>query len=434
MKRYLILFFFLTILFAGCEKRNEHQSPSGSTEFFRSREFHEKYKLAEVVVFSRHNIRSPLAEPGSFISGVTPYTWHDFGVKASELTAKGGVLEIINGQFFRKWLVSEGLFFESVEPDDDEIYVLSNSKQRTIATARCFLAGFMPTKEIAVNHVGKLNDMDPDFALSIGPDVTEDQWKQIKAEYEAEYDSVGIRKASKALQPNYDLLSDILNLRCSPAYRDGSFEGFNDHNSVINFPEGDEPRMTASINDACTVADALILQYYEEPDLQKVAFGKNLTVEQWQMLSRIIEKRDEIRFHSTFVQRYVSQRQRKLIADALQTEGRKFTYFCGHDTNLLNILKAMRVLEYDIPDAIEVSTPIGSKIVFEKWIDESGNAFVGVSHIYQTICQLRENTFLDLSTTPDCIHLQFEGMQANAEGLYPLDMMIQRLQETACIE
>lgn len=428
MKKYLLLILGIAILFAGCNNTGIVSPSEENAGFFRSREFHEKYRLEEVVVFSRHNIRAPLAAPGSFISRVTPYTWHDFGVGASQLTEKGSALETINGVFFRKWLVNEGLF-QNDEPRENEIFFLSNSMQRTIATAEFFLRGFTPTQTPAVHHAGKLNDMDPDFALSLGDDITEAQWSRITEEYEAEYDADGIRKASEALQKNYDLLAEVLNLKDSPAYKDGSFTGFDNHDSKILFPEGEEPRMTASINDACSIADALILQYYEEPDLNKVAFGKQLTREQWQMISRIIEKRDAIRFHSPFVQHYVSERQRKLIADALQSGEHKFTYICGHDVNIFNILKSMHVVEYDIPDAIEVSTPIGSKIVFEKWTDAAGNDFVGVSHIYQTVDQLRGNIPLDFTTVPACVRLEFGGMQPNDDGLYPLRTMIERLRE-----
>lgn len=397
----------------------------------RSREFHEKYKLSEAVVFSRHNIRAPLSSPGSFISGITPYTWHDFGVNTAELTMKGGVLETINGQFFHKWVVSEGLFPENAVPSDDELYVLANSMQRTISTARYFSAGFMPMKTVTVNHEGSLYTMDPLFSLAPGKDITDAGWKQIKAEYEAAYSAEDIRNASRNLQAGYDLLAGILDIKNSEAYKEGFFTGFDNHNSTVVFPDGNEPHMTATLNEASAAVDALLLQYYEEADPQKAAFGKELTTEEWQMLTQIIAVRDEIRFSSPFIQHYVSQKLRDYIADALLTEGRKFTFICGHDTNILNILKAMRTRKYSTPDAIEIGTPIGSKIVFEKWTDSEGNAYVGVNHVYQTVSQLRNNTLLDLDTPPNIIPLQFEGLETNEDGLYPLGEMIQRLTESA---
>ena len=111
----------------------------------------------------------------------------------------------------------------------------------------------------------------------------------------------------------------------------------------------------------------------------------------------------------------------------MQAKGRKFTFICGHDTNILNLLQSLRPVAYETTDAIEIGTPIGSKIVFEKWEDEAGNAFIGVNHVYQTVDELRNNTLLNLTTTPNIIPLQFEGITPNEDGLYTLTQMLDRL-------
>lgn len=393
----------------------------------RSDDFHQKYTLSEVVIFSRHNVRAPMAEPGSFIGTITPHEWHDFGVKAKELTMKGGVLETINGQFFHQWVVSEGLFPENAIPTDEEVVFIANSKQRTISTARHFASSFMPMKTINVQHEGNLDTMDPLFSMNLDSDITEAEWAQIRKETAERYTPESIRQLSESLKPNYDLLSDVLDIKNSPAWSDGSFTGFNDHNSQIVYDLGKEPEVTASLNQACSPADALILQYYEETDPQKEAFGKTLTAEQWQAIYQLIHVKDVVRFCSPWVNRHVSKALRKYMADALQNTERKFTFLCGHDTNILNILRALRTKAYDTTNAIEIGTPIGSKIVFEKWTDASGNAFIGINHVYQTVEELRNNTLLNLNVTPNIISLQLEDMTPNEDGLYPLDQMIERL-------
>jgi len=75
----------------------------------RTDDFHAKYKLQEVVVMSRHNIRSPLSSGGAAYQRVTPYTWPKWSSPSSQLSLRGGVLETEMGQFFRKWVVDEGL-------------------------------------------------------------------------------------------------------------------------------------------------------------------------------------------------------------------------------------------------------------------------------------------------------------------------------------
>ena len=86
----------------------------------RSDNFHEKYELKEVVVMSRHNIRSPLAT-GAAYQRVTPYQWFQWSSPGSELSLRGGVLETEMGQFFRKWVVSEGLLPDNYRPEGEEV-------------------------------------------------------------------------------------------------------------------------------------------------------------------------------------------------------------------------------------------------------------------------------------------------------------------------
>ena len=68
----------------------------------RSDEFHEKYELKEVVVMSRHNIRSPLTSGGAAYMRVTPHEWFPWSSASSQLSLRGGALETEMGQFFRK--------------------------------------------------------------------------------------------------------------------------------------------------------------------------------------------------------------------------------------------------------------------------------------------------------------------------------------------
>ena len=78
--------------------------------------FRERYTLKQVVVLSRHNIRSPLSGRHSTMQRITPHEWHHWSSAPSELSLRGGALETMMGQYFRKWLVSEGLMQENEIP------------------------------------------------------------------------------------------------------------------------------------------------------------------------------------------------------------------------------------------------------------------------------------------------------------------------------
>jgi len=62
----------------------------------------DEYRLKEVVVLSRHNIRAPLSTKGSALDTATPYTWYAWSSEASELSLRGGMLETSMEQYFRK--------------------------------------------------------------------------------------------------------------------------------------------------------------------------------------------------------------------------------------------------------------------------------------------------------------------------------------------
>ena len=66
---------------------------SAQAQIKRPDNFHAKYELKEVVVMSRHNIRSPLSSGGAAYQRVTPYEWFHWSSPSSQLSLRGGVLE-----------------------------------------------------------------------------------------------------------------------------------------------------------------------------------------------------------------------------------------------------------------------------------------------------------------------------------------------------
>ena len=129
----------------------------------RSDAFRAKYELKEVVVMSRHNIRSPLTSGGAAYQRVTPHTWFKWSSPSSQLSLRGGVLETEMGQFFRQWVVSEGVLPENYRPEGDEVLFYANSRQRTFATAKYFSAGFLPFANVEITHKLDEDKMDPVF-------------------------------------------------------------------------------------------------------------------------------------------------------------------------------------------------------------------------------------------------------------------------------
>jgi glucose-1-phosphatase len=118
------------------------------------------------------------------------------------------------------------------------------------------------------------------------------------------------------------------------------------------------------------------------------------------------------------------------MKDELQSKQRKFTFLVGHDSNIASILSALEVEEYSLPNTIEKKTPIGSKLVFEKWQDkQTKEEFISINLIYQTTDQLRHLELLTLSNPPACYPLKFSGLSANEFGLYKFNDVVERFDQ-----
>ena len=386
----------------------------------RSPEFKEKYTLKEVVILSRHNIRSPLSDNGSALGKLTPHRWTNWSAASSELTLRGGVLETMMGQFFRKWLVSEGLFTENYVPNADEVNFYANSMQRTIATAQYFSSGFMPVANVAIRHRYAHSKMDPVFfprLTKVSEAFCSDAMNQIAAMGGKK----GIRGINEGLEDSYRIIADVLDLKDSPACKSGETCAFDDYDTQIILKKGEEPAMKGSLKLANSASDAFILQYYEEADAQKAAFGHDISISDWEKIARIKDVYGDVLFTAPVVAYNVAHPLLVYMNDELNSDVRKFTFLCGHDSNIASVNAALEVEDYELPSSIEKKTPIGSKLVFEKWIDKSGNEFVAINLVYQTTEQLRNIEMLDLDHSPMVYQLQLKGLKLNADGLYSFE-------------
>lgn len=391
----------------------------------RSDAFKEQYKLKEVVILSRHNIRSSLSVNGSMLQKMTPHQWIKWSAAPSELTLRGGALETIIGQFFRKWTVDEGLFTENAVPTVDEVNFYANSMQRTIATAQYFSSGFMPVANLHINHRFTPSKMDPVFF----PALTKSS-EAFKAQALKEIAAMGGKKGivgiNEGLKDSYQLIERVLDLKNSPACKSGEVCAFNDYNTQLKLEKGDEPNMKGSLKFANSASDALILQYYEDTDPVQAAFGQKLSNDEWEKIAKVKDVYGDVLFTAPIVAVNVAHPLLVYMKDELNAKNRKFTFLCGHDSNIASVNAALEVEEYSLPQSIEKKTPIGSKLVFEKWVDKAGKEFVAVNIVYQTTEQLRNVTLLNLENRPVVFSLKLKGLKANPDGLYSIESVNDR--------
>ena len=215
-----------------------------SAQAQRSQEFKDKYKLKEAVVLSRHNIRSPLSDSKSDLGRMTPHQWTKWSSAKSELTSRGGALETMMGQYFRKWAVDAGLFPENYVPTADDLNVIANSMQRCIATAQYFSSGFMPVGGVQVNHRYTPSNMDPLFKpqlTKVSPEFVATAMEQIN--------SMGGKKGiigiNEAIAPNYEFIQEVMDTKNSPMAKsnDPKLKDFSNYNTEIVLEKFKEPAM-----------------------------------------------------------------------------------------------------------------------------------------------------------------------------------------------
>ena len=179
---------------------------------------------------------------------------------------------------------------------------------------------------------------------------------------------------------------------------------------------------------ACSVSDALVLQYYEEPDALKAAFGHELTQEQWETIAEIKDVYGDVLFTAPLIAPNVAHPLLQEIQNEMRTKGRKFTFLCGHDSNIGSVLAALGTEDYSLPYTIE-KIPIGCKLVFCRWHDKNGNKYCSLDLVYQTTDQLRGVSLLDLNQSPVTVPITLRGLDTVGDRLYAEDAFMARLQE-----
>jgi glucose-1-phosphatase len=390
----------------------------------RTDDFHAKYQLKEVVVMSRHNIRSPLTSGGAAYMRVTPHEWFKWSSPSSQLSLRGGVLETEMGQFFRKWVVSEGLLPDNYRPEGEEVLFYANSRQRTFATAKYFSAGFLPFANVEITHKLAEDKMDPMFTPRFTK-MNDAYRQQVLGEIQALHG--GPQAWMAAQKPTLDLMEEVIDMAHSPAALSGDTLHFSFDNMTFKIEKDDEPRMTGGYTLANSVADALVLQCYESESM--TAFGHELTVEQWRAICGVKEVYDGLLFTTHAASVNLAHPLVSRIREELNRSDRKFMFLCGHDSNLASIGAALRFNYPETENALELHTPIGSKLVFEKWSDGSED-YVAINMVFASVQQLQGRTLLSTDVPPMVLPVTVEGLTANSDGLYRFADLDARFAET----
>lgn len=376
----------------------------------------DNYTLEQVVVFSRHGLRAPLASPTSTLGKITPNQWPQWDTPASYLTTRGGVLESYFGHYFSEWLVDNKLLTENTCPSENEVYIYTNSLQRTIATGQYFTVGAFPGCIVPIIHKEKLGTMDPVFFPVISDDNPEFKQAAITSINQTAH-AKGIEGLNQKLNNTYQDLSNIINYTQSTNCLADKQCDFTDLPTKIIIEKGKEPGITGPLRTGTSIADAFILQYYEGAPLQDIAWGKIKNNKQFEQLVAIKEHYNTVLFGSPVIAKQVAANLINYINQTFSEKNHtKFTFLVGHDSNVASLFSALKIKSYTLPDQFE-TTPIGGKIVFQKWRDNhSGEALMKIEYFYQSTDQIRNLTQLNRNNPPHKVTLAMENCPTNTMG------------------
>ena len=347
------------------------------------------YQLEQVVVISRHNLRYSLKE----------------GDNRGLLTLRGGEMETLMGQYFEARLREQGLFPKNAQPAVDEVRFYANSYQRTIATAKYFSAGAFPIADTPIEYHRALGQKDRIFLPPTDPALK----KMLTAEFDGKK---LINSMSKEIATVERLSGEKFNpADCSFKLRD----------------EAVEWKAQGSAEKINLAADALLMDYYEG----KVSYSDSEMRDVAKISSLLINSN----FDRPIGAKVFASPMLAVIADELNTPGRKFSFICGHDSNLSNVLTALGVEDYTLPGTIEQRVPIGSKIVIKKFRGSDGNEYARFSLVYPSTKQILNREMITLDNPPMKVPLKLRGLQmVDADAIYKLSDVMKRISDAQIVD
>lgn len=386
--------------------------------------------LDQVTVVSRHGLRAPLEQYLKTLNEMTGggYQWPRWPVPGSFLTPKGDTLERRFGEYFGCWFQQEGF-----ELDSADVYLGASSKQRTVATVNAFVAGMLPGMTLNVDYK-KLGDsfgfLDPDY-LPLLNDFCADVFDTMAFKEEA------YRELGGLVAPSYFFLEEMLKISESDYAKRRGIEHFDDFVGVrLDFYGADggcrEPVMVGGLKDANMASDAFILRYYEmNKDVDDDLNGR-LAFDDWKMLASVKDCYGHILFSKApIIAVNVSHCMLKRVYSEMTSNKHKFAFFCTHDSMIESLLAALRVSPYELPNTIELKTPIGVKLLFEQWLSKDNQEkYICVRLVYQSSEQIRGLERLSLDNPPMSYELDFVGLEKSSNGMYRYEDFIEHLHKS----
>lgn len=360
-------------------------------------------QLKKVLILSRHNLRTPLT---SSLSRMTPKIWPKWNAEVGHLTEKGALLEKYMGEYFSAWLNKEELLPKTC-PKENTVHIYANTRQRTKETAKAFAKAAFPNCNVPVLFKN-ITEMDPIFN-PIVRNTTEAFRRLAKQEMQNKLANINLTDV-------YIALNDITDLKNSEICKEDAYCDLSKDKDVIFFDVGTEPNVSGPFFISNVMVDAFLMSFYEGLPLSDIGWGEIQNENHWKLLTKVVKENQNVRFNLTTAASDLARPLLKYINESIEKDY-KLTVLVGHDSNLSPLLTCMRFESFVLPEQFEL-TPIGGKLVFQKWSDGVKN-YLKVEFVYQSWKQLRNAEKLSLENPPKIITMHMKSCKTDDRGLCP---------------
>lgn len=370
-----------------------------------------------VVMLMRHGVRPPTKAP-AMPPQVTPERWPDWPTQPGWLTPHGALAVSRLGPVDARAWRGYGLLPAKGCPTAAAMRIVADSDQRTIETAKAWVATLAPGCRIAIDHRPQ-DESDPRFnAIESGKAALDPA--KADAAVLAEVGPGGFAALDARYAP---LLARIDTILCGSP-RAGC--GVSGTPSGLAPARADKrPKLTGAIDRASTATQILLLEAAEGKPMAEIGWGR-ATLADVTALGEFhaLEFRLVGRPRAVAAANFAGLAE--IVRDGLAKRGPRVTMIAGHDTNIAN-LGGLFDVHWQAPGFAADDPVPGGALILERLHDRAGKRYVRLRYRAQSLVQLRSAAPLAAGQPYDRI-LPVPGCNARGvAGLCTLEEALARL-------
>jgi len=361
--------------------------------------------LEKVVILSRHGVRAAMSSPER-LEEASARPWPRFEVPAGHLTARGGTLVAVMGDYYRQLYVSQGL----LKPGDcSAVYAWANVTQRTIATAKAYADALAPGCAITVNTVGE-GGVDPMFE-PVKAGIAKPDPAQARAAVAGRVG--GDLSAWSASHRQEAEQLDALLMQCDKGPCPSAPGKRRVFDAKPGFVDGEELAAVSGPEAfASGVTESLLMAWADGRDFAGLGW-KGLDEEALTRSFFLHQAEFDLRLRTPYVARvlagHLADRLLATVESGVKPGAAKaasigpadarLVVIAGHDGTLASLGGLLR-MEWALPGYQPNQIQPGAALVFERWLRADGVRVVRVRFTGQSLGQLRSGEALTPTAPP----------------------------------